>query len=113
MTAASSTHQALVQACTCGGSRATSTKLLTAAIPPIAVGQRRVSVARRPPGRVVGAEVVLVIGAPSSVLVMARTLGAGRRPHAGEIARFLAGWVRLTGPAGARSAPPGRRRRAC
>ena len=36
---------------------------------------------------------------------MARTLGAGRRPHAGEIARFLAGSV---GPIGQQLEPIGR-----
>src|SRR3954451_22334542 len=73
MTAASSTHQALIQVCTWSGSGAMTATLAAAAAMPIQLGHRRAPVAYVPPRlRVVGATAAAV-----AVLVIGRLLRPG------------------------------------
>src|SRR4051794_34532979 len=98
MTAAVSTPQALIWVWSRSGSGEVSARVAVVAAMPRAVGHRAARTPDRPVRRVSAADgvaglvvVVVVIGAPSSVLDLHKTLGAGRRAHAGKIARFSAG----------------------
>src|SRR4051794_23144550 len=91
MTAASSTHQALIQTCTAAGKRARRTGLLTASTAPSAVAQRRASMPRGSRRRVRNYGVAAVVRVVKDPLIRGGSgsaLGAGRQHHAGKAARF-------------------------